>query len=134
MQVAVDAWISRIPGARERAGSWCTLARTVARTLAPGFATTEDVMVAANCSRRTIAVWTRLGLLPEPRRVSLGNPGGMFNRYPAWAIERARLVAQRRKDGYTYDEIRVMLAEHETRERGAIGANSASPAKRSRPK
>lgn len=68
-------------------------------------------MVAANCSRRTIATWTRLGLLPEPERVSLGSPGGRFNRYPAWAIERARLVAQKRRDGYTIDEIRAMLAE-----------------------
>lgn len=87
---------------------------------------------AGDCSRRTITVWIGLGLLPTPTRVSLGSPGGMFNRFPAWAIERARFIAEKRKGGYTYAEVQAMIDEQEVRERGEARATRAPPAKRSR--
>lgn len=104
------------------------------RTLAPGFATTEDLMFAADCTRRTIAVWMNMGLLPRATRVSLGSVGGMFNRYPSWAIERARFIAAKRKEGYTYEEVRAMVDEQEIRSRGGSPAERAPAAKRSRGK
>lgn len=91
-------------------------------------------MVAADCSRRTIAVWTNLGLLPEATRVSLGSVGGMFNRFPSWAIERARFIAAKRKEGYTYEEVRTMIDEQEARDRGEPRAERAPSPKRSRGK
>lgn len=91
-------------------------------------------MVAADCSRRTIAVWMNLGLLPEATRVSLGSVGGMFNRFPSWAIERARFIAAKRKEGYTYEEVRTMIDEQEARDRGEPRAERAARAKRSRGK
>lgn len=91
-------------------------------------------MVAADCSRRTIAVWMNLGLLPEATRVSLGSVGGMFNRFPSWAIERARFIAAKRKEGYTYEEVQTMIDEQEARDRGEPRAERAPSAKRSRGK
>ncbi len=103
---------------------WGTLARTVPRKLALGFASTDDLMAAAGCARRTITVWMELGLLPVPTKVSLGSPGGVFNRFPAWAIERARFIAEKRAGGYTYDEVRAMLDEQDARDRGDAPARS----------
>jgi len=88
-------------------------------------------MAAAGCARRTITVWMEMGLLPVPTKVSLGSPGGMFNRFPSWAVERARFIAAKRAEGYTYDEVRAMLDEQDARARGEPRANSATPAKRS---
>jgi len=90
----------------------------VPRKLALGFASTDDLMAAAGCARRTITVWMELGLLPVPTKVSLGSPGGAFNRFPAWAIERARFIAEKRVGGYTYDEVHAMITEQEARDRG----------------
>ena len=87
-------------------------------------------MVAADCSRRTIAVWTNLGLLPEATRVSLGSVGGMFNRFPSWAIERARFIAAKRAGGYTNDEVQAMLDKMDAEEarKAKAAANPPAPA------
>ncbi len=89
-------------------------------------------MFAADCTRRTIAVWMNMGLLPRATRVSLGSVGGMFNRYPPWAVGRARFIAAKRKEGDTYEEGRAMIDEQEIRSRGP--AERAPAAKRSRGK
>jgi DNA-binding transcriptional MerR regulator len=57
-----------------------------------------------------------LATLPPPLKMSLGMAGGVFNRYPAWAVDRARFVAEKRAAGFTYDEIRAMLAAQGARE------------------
>ncbi|WAS91935.1 hypothetical protein [Nannocystis punicea] len=49
--------------------------------------------------------------------MSQGSPGGVFNRFPAWAIDRARFVAQRRAAGYTTVKVLAMLAELDARQR-----------------
>lgn len=67
-------------------------------------------MKAAGITRRTVTNWVALGLLPAPTKVSLGSPGGVFNRFPAWAVERARYVSQRRAAGFTIAEVLAMLA------------------------
>src|SRR5690606_3021670 len=59
---------------------------TPPRNIDPAFATTEDVMNAAGITRQTVNTWVTQGLLPAPTKVSLGSPGGVFNRFPAWAI------------------------------------------------
>jgi DNA-binding transcriptional MerR regulator len=76
---------------------------------------TDDIMAAAGIARRTVAVWVEMGFLPPPLKVSLGI-GGVFNRFPAYAAERARFVAAKRAAGFTYDEVRVMLAEMDAQE------------------
>jgi DNA-binding transcriptional MerR regulator len=68
-------------------------------------------MAAASITRSTVKTWQDMGFLPVPLKVSLGMGGGVFNRYPAWAVPRARFVAEKRSAGFTYDEIRVMLAK-----------------------
>lgn len=90
----------------------------MARKLALGFASTDDLMAAAGCARRTITVWMEMGLLPRPTKVSQGSPGGVFNRFPAWTIERVRFIAEKRAGGYTYEEVLDMIAEQEARDRG----------------
>lgn len=56
----------------------------------------------------------------------------MFNRFPSWAVERARFIAEKRAGGYTYDEVRAMIDEQDARDRGEPPrAKSAPPAKRS---
>ena len=96
------------------------------RKLDPAFATTDDIMVAASITRSTVKVWAELGLLPPPLKMSLGMAGGVFNRYPAWAVDRARFVAEKRAAGFTYDEIRAMLAAQEAREAKAPPAAPAA--------
>ena len=73
-------------------------------------------MKAAGISSQTVAAWVACGYLPAPTRVSQGPPAGAFNRFPAWAVERARFVAQRRTAGFTRDEILEMLAEMDARQ------------------
>ena len=70
-----------------------------------------DASAAAGITRSTVKTWQDMGFLPVPLKVSLGMGGGVFNRYPAWAVPRARFVAEKRSAGFTYDEIRVMLAK-----------------------
>jgi len=98
------------------------------RNLDPSFATTEDIMNAAGITRKTVAAWVACGFLPTPIRVSQGTVGGVFNRFPAWAVERARFVAQRRAAGFTQDEILEMLAELDARQ-GISGKAAAAPRK-----
>ena len=89
---------------------------TLPRQLDPAFASTDDIMAAASITRSTVKTWENMGLLPAPLKISLGMGGGVFNRYPAWAVERARFIAEKRAAGFTYDEVRAMLAKMEAQE------------------
>jgi DNA-binding transcriptional MerR regulator len=89
---------------------------TLPRQLDPAFASTDDIMAAASITRSTVKTWENMGLLPTPLKISLGMGGGVFNRYPAWAVERARFVAEKRAAGFTFDEVRAMLAKMEAQE------------------
>jgi len=89
---------------------------TPPRKLDPAFATTEDIKKAAGITNKSVAAWVACGFLPAPTRVSLGAHGGGFNRYPAWAVERARFVARRRTAGCLPAEILEMLAEMDARQ------------------
>ena len=102
------------------------------RSLDPAFVSTDDIMAAAGVARRTVSVWVEMGFLPPPLKVSLGI-GGVFNRFPAYAAERARFIAAKRAGGFTYDEVRVMLAEMDAQEAAkakAAKGPQASPAAR----
>jgi len=79
------------------------------RTLDSAYATTEDIMQAANVTRRTVTKWVTLGLLPKPTKVSHGYPLGAFNRYPASALSRARFIATKRLEGLRLDAILELL-------------------------
>lgn len=98
------------------------------RKLDPAFATTDDIMAAAGITRSTVKVWSELGLLPPPIKMSLGMAGGVFNRYPAWAVDRARFVAVKRTAGFTYDEIRALLANLEAQAAREAKAQDGPPA------
>ena len=113
--------------ARERAGPYTRQAVPAASNLDPAFVSTDDIMAAAGVARRTVAVWVEMGFLPPPLKVSLGIRG-VFNRFPAYAAERARFIAAKRAGGFTYDEVRVMLAEMDAQE--ARRAKEAKAAKR----
>lgn len=84
-------------------------------------------MKAAGITSQTVAGWVACGFLPAPTRVSHGAHGGAFNRYPAWAVERARFVAQRRVAGFTPAEILEMLAEMDARQ--GLPRKAAGPQK-----
>lgn len=89
-------------------------------------------MAAAGVARRTVQVWVEIGFLPGPLKVSLGMPGGVFNRFPAWAVERARFIAAKRAGGFTNDEVQVMLDKmdaDEIRKAKAEGRPPNVPAK-----
>jgi DNA-binding transcriptional MerR regulator len=101
--------------ARERAGLYTRRAVTSTRSLDPAFVSTDDIMAAAGIARRTVSVWVEMGFLPQPLKVSLGIRG-VFNRFPAYAAERARFIAAKRAGGFTYDEVRVMLAQMDAQE------------------
>lgn len=91
-------------------------ALSLPRQLDPAFASTDDIMAAASITRSTVKTWQDMGFLPEPLKISLGMAGGVFNRYPAWAVDRARFVAEKRAAGFTYDEVRAMLAKQDAQE------------------
>ena len=103
---------------------------TLPRQLDPAFASTDDIMAAASITRSTVKTWEHMGLLPVPLKISLGMGGGVFNRYPAWAVERARFIAEKRAAGFTYDEVRAMLAKMEAQEgrKGNARPEQAEPA------
>ena len=96
------------------------------RHLDPAFASTDDLMAAASITRSTVKTWQDLGFLPPPLKISLGMAGGVFNRYPAWAVDRARFVAEKRAAGFTYDEVLAMLPKPEAHE--ARMAKAQAPA------
>jgi DNA-binding transcriptional MerR regulator len=96
------------------------------RHLDPAFASTDDLMAAASITRSTVKTWQDLGFLPPPLKISLGMAGGVFNRYPAWAVDRARFVAEKRAAGFTYDEVLAMLPKQEAHE--ARMARAQAPA------
>ncbi len=96
------------------------------RQLDPTFASTDDLMAAASITRSTVKTWKDLGFLPPPLKISLGMAGGVFNRYPAWAVDRARFVAEKRAAGFTYAEVLAMLPKPEAHE--ARMARTQAPA------
>ena len=96
------------------------------RHLDPAFASTDDLMAAASITRSTVKTWQDLGFLPPPLKISLGMAGGVFNRYPAWAVDRARFVAEKRAAGFTYAEVLAMLPKQEAHE--ARMARAQAPA------
>lgn len=97
------------------------------RQLDPAFASTDDIMAAASITRSTVKTWQDMGFLPPPLKVSLGMAGGVFNRYPSWAVERARFVAEKRAAGFTYDEVRAMLAKMDAEANRKARAASPQP-------
>jgi DNA-binding transcriptional MerR regulator len=113
---------------RERAVLYSRQAVAITRNLDPAFATTEDIMAAAGIARRTVQVWVEIGLLPPPLKVSLGMPGGVFNRFPVAAVERARFIAAKRSGGYTNEEIEVMLDKMDAEEARKAKAAANPPA------
>lgn len=116
-------------------GPYTGRAVAINRNLDPAFASTDDLMAAAGIARRTVSVWVEMGLLPEPQKVSLGMPGGVFNRFPAWAVERARFIAEKRAGGFTNDEVRVMLTEidaQEARQARSAARPSSAPSRAAR--
>jgi DNA-binding transcriptional MerR regulator len=115
---------------RERAVLYSRQAVAITRNLDPEFATTDDLMAAAGVARRTVQVWVEIGLLPPPQKVSLGMPGGVFNRFPVAAVERARFIAAKRAGGYTNDEVQAMLDKMDAEEarKAKAAANPPAPA------
>lgn len=104
------------------------------RKLNVEFATTQDLMDAAGVSRRTIWMWIQRGLLPAPTMVSLGSPGGTFNRFPAAALSAARFIVAKRGEGLSLDEVKALLdAEAEARSsqhrRPAVSSRDAARSK-----
>ena len=98
------------------------------RNLDPAFVTTDDIMAAAGIARRTVQVWVEIGLLPPPQKVSLGMPGGVFNRFPASAVERARFIVAKRAGGFTNEEVQAMLDKMDAEEARKAKAESRAPA------
>lgn len=77
--------------------------------LDPMFVTTDALVAAGGVTAITIHAWVKAGLLPEPRLVSSGSPGGLINIYPAWAVERARFIREKRQGGHTLEEVRALV-------------------------
>jgi len=94
------------------------------RVLDPSFATTTDIMETAGVTRRTVTAWIDLGLLPRPVKISLGSPGGVFNRFPMIALEQARFITAKRAEGLSLQQIADLLK--------AQGGPVARPGVRSR--
>ena len=75
------------------------------RQLNPAFASTEEVAEAAGgVTTHTLRRWCDKGALPEPTRTGVAR-GGTYNRWPAWAVERARWVRSMLDQGYTLEEV-----------------------------
>lgn len=73
--------------------------------LHPAFAATEDVAEAAGgVSTQTLRRWCDKGALPQPKLYGVAR-GGTHNRWPAWAVARARWVRRMLDAGHTLDEI-----------------------------
>jgi len=69
------------------------------------FATTQEVAAAAGeVHRDTLRRWCKMTLLPEPTIISRGR-GGVFSRWPGWAVERAAWIHHQVQTGYTLPEI-----------------------------
>jgi DNA-binding transcriptional MerR regulator len=55
-------------------------------------------------------------------------PGGVFNRFPVAAVERARFIAAKRAGGYTNDEVQAMLDKMDAEEARKAKAAARPPA------
>jgi DNA-binding transcriptional MerR regulator len=60
--------------------------------------------------------------------VSLGQPGGVFNRFPVAVVERARFIAAKRAGGYTNEEVQAMLDKMDAEEARKAKAAASPPA------
>ncbi len=80
---------------------------------APKFATTDEVSAASGISRVSLWRWVRLGLLPEPTRISDGRASGVRSRWPGWAVERAAWIRARRDEKLTLDEVAELIRQGE---------------------
>ncbi|PCC70347.1 DNA-binding transcriptional regulator, MerR family [Nannocystis exedens] len=101
---------------------------TERRRLDPSFATTTDIMEAAGITRRTVTAWINAGLLPRPIKISLGSPGGVFNRFPMSALGQARFVAAKRAEGLSLEQIAELLAAQAgTAARSKVRSRDAAP-------
>lgn len=108
---------------------------TERRKIDPAYCTTEDIMETAGITRRTVGKWLERGLLPQPVKVSLGYPGGVFNRFPAWVLMQVRFIVAKRQEGLTLDEILELLeTEGGFAPADAVGSRrgSRSPARSAR--
>lgn len=81
----------------------------MARQLDPAFASTQEVAEAAGgVTTHTLRRWCEKGALPEPTRTGIAG-AGTHNRWPAWAVLRARWVRSMLDAGHTLDEIAVTV-------------------------
>lgn len=77
----------------------------MSRLLSPAFATTKEVAEAAGgVTTHTLRRWCEKGVLPAPTRTGVAR-AGTHNRWPAWAVSRARWVRGLIDEGFTLDEI-----------------------------
>jgi len=77
----------------------------MSRPLSQAFASTDEVAEAAGrVTRHTLRRWCEKGVLPEPTRTGVAR-AGTHNRWPAWAVQRARWVRGLLDEGFTLDEI-----------------------------
>lgn len=75
------------------------------RELNPAFASTKEVAEAAGIvTTHTLRRWCEKGVLPEPTLTGVAR-AGTHNRWPAWAVQRARWVRSLLDEGFTLDEI-----------------------------
>lgn len=74
----------------------------------PKYASTAEVSEAAGVNRVTLWRWVNMGILPAPTKLSDGI-SGVHNRWPAWAIERARWVRRRRDEMLTLPEVAALV-------------------------
>lgn len=75
------------------------------------FVTAEGLMDAAGVTKRTVLYWVEAGLLPQPWKGPPGQSNSVwFYRWPASALEQARFVSAKRREGLTHAAIRELLA------------------------
>ncbi len=75
------------------------------RQLNAAFASTGEVAAAAGgVTRQTLWRWSDKGALPQPTLYGVAR-GGTHNRWPAWAVERARWIRTMLDEGFTLDEV-----------------------------
>ena len=69
------------------------------------FASRDEVAEAAGgVTRHTLRRWCEKGVLPEPTRTGVAR-AGTHNRWPAWAVQRARWVRGLLDEGFMLEEI-----------------------------
>jgi hypothetical protein len=75
----------------------------------------QEIARAIGFSKRTVLIWTGMGLLPRPKMVHAPSTktavgfSGRTGRWPSWAIERALRIRQLQKRGYAVRLIKEIL-------------------------